>query len=108
MDTDQWTKDHSDMQRAFEEGSVWIAADEELLRYLRSLTTGNVRNAHLTTVEINRATTILAIFSQRRLEEDRRRNDIANQKNQIRARQANVIALGSFLLAALGVLLMRG
>lgn len=107
--SDAQCRDHDDAQRAFDTGSVWTASEADLLRYLRAVASSNIRNHAQHPAEINRATVILAIIAERRLAEERRRNDLAAEANRNLARRNNAIALGSLVVAvaSIGLALLR-
>jgi hypothetical protein len=101
--SEPWSKDYSDMAAAFAARRMQTEDEAELMRYLDALANhpnGNLKMQH---VDRTRAMTILAIFANRRLAEERRRNDLAAEANRILARQANAIAAGSFAVAALSL-----
>lgn len=97
--SDQWMADHSAAVRAFETGAVWAASDAELMRHLRAVTTGGIGNQAIHPAEINRGTAILAILAERRLQEERRRNDLLAEANRSLVRRNNAIALSSLMVA---------
>jgi hypothetical protein len=110
--SDDWIKIHSEIDKAFESGSIQNATEEQLQRWLQNLSTGNVPNESIRHRETIRGITINHIQMARtiqQLETTIRRLNTSNDKTQrliIRLTWVAVI-VGVFQAIAAAISLFR-